>query len=106
MMDKANRAVQQVVSGATTKALDALIEWPRHGEAIAGSRWFEGVPSVGIVDREVVWHCPTTGCEGVMKFNGSVWPTGVPGYHHTCTACAFTAAIKGALFGSPDGDGE
>lgn len=105
-MDKANLNVQQAVNGAAKKADEALKEWPRHGETIAGSRWFKGVPTVVIVESEVAWHCPTTDCDGVMKFNGSVWPTGVPGYHHTCTVCGFTAAIKGALFGSPDGDNE
>ncbi|WP_241299363.1 hypothetical protein [Burkholderia stabilis] len=79
-------------------------EWRGFGDPIAGSRWFNGVPTVALSDGEVVWNCPATKCDGTLKFNGSIWPTGTPGYHHTCTSCGFTAAIKGAIFGSPDGE--
>lgn len=37
-MDKANKAVQQVLKGAYTTALNAMREWHKHGETIAGSR--------------------------------------------------------------------
>ena len=101
-MDQSHRATQKTVGDAADQAAKALGEWPKFGDTIAGSRWFNGAPSVSVSGGEVVWNCPSTGCNGHMRFNGSVWATGSPGYHHTCTNCGFTAALKGAVFGEPD----
>lgn len=73
-------------------------EWEKFGAQCGGSRWFEGDPTIvekPVVMVRVVWPCPVQGCAGEMKFNGMTWPTGDPGYHHTCTQCRFTAAIRG-----------
>lgn len=72
-------------------------DWNQFGSDIGGSRWFHGEPM--ITKRQVTpvrasWLCPTE-CGGYMVFNGMTWPTGDPGYHHTCDQCGFTAAIHG-----------
>lgn len=74
-------------------------EWKKFGDPVTGSRWFRGVPAVEVRAGEVVWACPTAECNGSMEFNGSAWPTGSYGYHHTCSECGFAAAIHGARFG-------
>ena len=53
------------------------------------SGWFKGEPEIA----GGRWSCPAEGCAGHMVANGFVWPTFDPGYHHTCDACGFTAAI-------------
>ena len=60
------------------------------------SEWFFGTPietRQRLVPVRVRWTCPKC-AHGEMVFNGYTWPTGDPGYHHTCTACKHTAAIN------------
>jgi hypothetical protein len=73
------------------------------GSFCAGSRWFSGEPD--FQDKKMVpvkrrWMCPIPDCGGEMKSAGYTWPTGNPGYHHTCDNkdCEFTAAIKGGTY--------
>lgn len=76
-------------------------EWDEFGEQCAGSRWFNREPTLVKSEVRVFeerWSCPCVGCDGEMKFNGMTWPTGDPGYHHTCSRCGFTAAIHGAKY--------
>jgi hypothetical protein len=71
-------------------------EHEQFGRTISGSRWFTGKPSVTrtrVIPIQVTWNCPIDGCDGEMVENGMVWPTGDPGYHHTCNKCGFTAAV-------------
>lgn len=95
------------------------------GSRCGGSRWFRGELRIAhekIIDKtypmicvdfdgkeETVqfvtdWHyiqkwlCPNRECAGEMKDSGWTWPTGDPGYHHTCSVCGFTAAIHGATY--------
>jgi hypothetical protein len=67
------------------------------GSPIAGSRWFNQKPQITTKPLgkpvKFIWGCPLDGCDGQMIFNGSTWPTGDPGYHHTCDKCGLTAAI-------------
>ena len=59
--------------------------------------WFVGTPEIAVRPvRPVrhVWRCPRC-VGGEMVYNGSWWPTGDPGYHHTCSKCGFTTAING-----------
>lgn len=58
------------------------------------SRWFRPEPNI----VEGRWRCPHNDCDGYMISNGSVWPMNPPGYHHSCTACGFTAAIKEKIY--------
>ena len=69
----------------------------KYGDPISFSRWFRGEP---IITEEKTWRrwmCPFDDCDGEMVYTGTIWPTGDPGYHHTCSKddCKFTAAIKG-----------
>jgi len=78
---------------------------PRHekfGQGIGAlttggqSRWFNAEPEIAekpVQTFEQRWMCPMDDCSGEMVFNGLTWPTGDPGYHHTCDTCGFTAAI-------------
>lgn len=78
-------------------------KWNEFGAACAGSRWFRGEPNLKKTPMRpvnVTWPCPVTPCDGEMRFNGMMWPTGDPGYHHTCTKCGFKAAIKGNKYPS------
>lgn len=71
-------------------------EHERFGRTIAGSRWFNGKPFITVRSVTPVqenWRCPLVDCNGFMVYNGSQWPMSPPGYHHTCSACGFTAAI-------------
>jgi hypothetical protein len=73
----------------------ALRELHTHGG------WFKGEPTVRekvMVPVRQEWACPVEGCNGSMVFNGFTWPTGTPGYHHTCDKCEFTAAARGERF--------
>lgn len=68
------------------------------GSRCGGSRWFNQDPQTREQPMRAVrvtWPCPVHPCEGEMVYNGMSWPTGDPGYHHTCTICKFTAAIHG-----------
>lgn len=76
-------------------------EHEKFGNSCGGSRWFNAEPK--LEERRMVpvqqrWMCPIDVCGGEMKFNGMTWPTGNPGYHHTCDKCGFTAAIHGAKY--------
>lgn len=65
------------------------------------SEWFSGTPTFIDTPRQPVlreWACPVDGCTGKMVFNGHTWPTGDPGYHHTCTVCKGTLAIQGGRY--------
>ena len=65
------------------------------------SEWFNGTPKIEekrLVPYQARWLCPKDDCQGEMKFNGFTWPTGTPGYHHTCTACQYTAAMRGKKY--------
>jgi len=69
-------------------------EHDKFGNYCAGSRWFNGEPEVTckpVVPRRATWGCPIDGCNGTMEFNDM---SRLTGYHHTCTQCGFTAAIK------------
>lgn len=69
------------------------------GSPVGGSRWFSGEPVVKKTPGRplrVTWQCPL--CSGEMRYNGLIWPTGDPGYHHTCTVCGFSAVIKGKQY--------
>lgn len=71
-------------------------EWNKFGNQCGESRWFKGEPVTDRVRVETFrekWSCPCEGCKGEMIFNGMTWPTGDPGYHHTCNSCQFTAAV-------------
>ena len=74
----------------------------KFGEGIASSRWFKGEPQVTetrVVAYQQRWQCPHEDCPGEMIHNGRSWPdTPVPGYHHTCNNCGFTAAIYGIKY--------
>ena len=75
---------------------DSAVEHEQFGSSIGGSRWFNQNPNVSRKEVKTfreIWTCPIDGCEGEMVFNGLIWPTGQPGYHHTCKKCGFTAAI-------------
>jgi hypothetical protein len=75
----------------------------RFGQPIAGSRWFNGEPNVtrdAMIPVRLRWLCPIESCGGEMIFNGMTWPTGDPGYHHTCNKCEFTAAVHGRRYPS------
>lgn len=66
------------------------------GTTIGNSRWFNQEPKVKRIEVKTfreTWMCPCDGCSGEMTFNGMTWPTGDPGYHHTCSICEFTAAV-------------
>lgn len=66
------------------------------GSIGGGSRWFNREPEVRRTEVKTyreTWMCPCDGCHGEMEFNGHTWPTGDPGYHHTCSNCEFTAAV-------------
>ena len=72
-------------------------EWEKFGNSCAGSRWFKGEPTVTerlVQTYEQLWMCPVTPCDGEMRYTGRYWPTGTPGYHHTCNKCGFTAAVS------------
>ena len=76
-------------------------EWNEFGKQCANSRWFRGEPL--LIERPVRtyeqrWMCPVKPCDGEMRYNGMMWPTADPGYHHTCSKCGFTAAITGAQY--------
>jgi hypothetical protein len=76
----------------------ANAEHDKFGTAIGGARWFNGEPAITetpMVPVQLRWLCPIDDCGGEMKFNGMVWPTGQPGYHHSCDKCGFTAAVHG-----------
>lgn len=76
-------------------------EWEQFGESCAGSRWFNGKPEVSerlVQTYEQRWLCPVKPCDGEMQFSGMVWPTGDPGYHHTCSKCGFKAAVCGGMY--------
>lgn len=76
-------------------------DWEKFGPTISGSRWFNEDPEVEYQEIAVVrehWPCPNEGCEGEMEFTGRIWPMPDPGYHHKCSACDFTAAIRGAQY--------
>lgn len=81
-------------------------EAEEYGTSIGGalgkaSRWFDGEPDVSrerVVPVRERWWCPMSDCDGEMTFNGSTWPTGRPGYHHTCGECGFTAAVRGKKY--------
>lgn len=84
----------------STDTLDAT-DPENFGTTIAGSRWFDGDPDISrkrMVPVRERWRCPMEACDGEMRFNGSVWPTGRQGYHHTCNECGFTAAIRGKKY--------
>ena len=76
-------------------------EHDKFGSPCGGSRWFNSEPKITervMVPVEEHWSCPVENCDGEMKFNGMTWPTGNPGYHHTCDKCGFTAAISGKRY--------
>lgn len=82
------------------------------GEPISGSRWFTGEMRI-LRKRKIPvivrWLCPYPDCEGEMQPNGTIWPTGDPGIHHTCAVCGFTAAVhdrfpKVEYEDTPDGE--
>lgn len=76
-------------------------EWDKFGEANGNTRWFHGTvrPQRKLVQTfQEIWSCPVTPCDGEMIYNGMMWPTGDPGFHHTCNKCGFTAAIHGAKY--------
>ena len=80
-------------------------EWEEFGEPIGTpsgeSRWFSRAPNIAeqpMVPIQERWLCPVEGCEGEMVYNGLTWPTASPGYHHTCTQCRFTAAVRGVHY--------
>ena len=76
-------------------------EHEKFGNSCGGSRWFKGEPKIEeqrMIPVNQRWICPIDGCGGEMKFNGMTWPTGSPGYHHSCNKCEFTAAIHGAKY--------
>lgn len=88
-----------IVSGGGNSSMDKDHE--KFGASIAGSRWFNVEPRIEekrMVPVQQRWLCPIEECEGEMVFNGMTWPTGDPGYHHTCSKCGFTAAIRGATY--------
>lgn len=63
-------------------------------------KWFNGTPDVKevqLIPYQQHWNCPTE-CGGEMHFNGMTWPTGTPGYHHTCDKCGYTAAARGEKY--------
>jgi hypothetical protein len=65
------------------------------GEPCGNSRWFNREPNITRIDVKTfreLWPCPCD-CDGQMIFNGQVWSTNPPGYHHTCSRCGFTAAV-------------
>jgi len=71
-------------------------EHDKFGINCGGCRWFNTKPMIEeqrMVPIQQQWKCPIDGCGGEMKFNGMMWPTTNPGYHHTCDKCGFTAAI-------------
>ena len=71
------------------------------GTPIGGTRWFNGEPTLSESPVQTIrqrWICPMSDCGGEMVFNGFTWPTGNPGYHHTCNKCAFTAAVHGVKY--------
>ena len=51
-----------------------------------------------MVPVELHWTCPEPGCGGEMVFNGDVWPTGEPGYHHKCDKCGKVLVLMGASY--------
>ncbi len=77
---------------------------PEHdafGSPIGGTRWFNTEPTIErepLIPMHASWRCPISDCGGEMKFNGMTWPTGNPGYHHTCDKCEFTAAVRGKKY--------
>ena len=63
--------------------------------------WFRGEPKTSrtrLVPVMVRWLCPQEGCSGEMKYSGSSWPTGTPGYHHYCSVCGQGAAMGGKQY--------
>lgn len=95
----------QAVQAAQDEASRMRREWDSFGEPCAGSRWFNTIPQIEMDDsRRLVWRCPVSHCGGEMRYTGVDWPTGVPGHHHKCSNCSFTAAIKGAIFGEDASD--
>lgn len=70
----------------------------RLGNAV---EWFIG--EIKPVEQPMVammlhWPCPKDGCSGEMKYNGTTWPMGNPGYHHICTVCGAGFACHGGTF--------
>lgn len=63
--------------------------------------WHSGEPKIREEPVRPVrerWMCPKEGCVGEMVFNGTTWMTCDPGYHHTCSECGHTAAVRGATY--------
>lgn len=76
-------------------------EHERFGASCGGSRWFNAEPNVTAEPVETFierWRCPVAGCAGEMRYAGYSWMTNPPGNHHTCTACKFTAALRGETY--------
>lgn len=71
------------------------------GSPIGNSRWLKGEPTLIETPMQpvrVIWPCPMDECAGEMEFNGCTWPMSIPGYHHSCSKCGFTAAIAGKKY--------
>lgn len=97
--------VSEAVKAAQDEVVRMREQWDTFGDPCGKSRWFAATPKVKLdVSGQVVWRCPVAGCGGEMKYTGVDWPTGVPGHHHQCDSCGFTAAIKGAIFGDQTDD--
>lgn len=63
--------------------------------------WFRGpieTTETAVTPVRLRWLCPQAGCTGEMIFNGELWPTGTPGYHHVCDVCGLTLARPGEKF--------
>ena len=76
-------------------------EHEKFGSSCGNSRWFNASPKIKesrMIPVQQIWPCPIDGCKGEMEYNGSMWATCEAGYHHTCSKCNFTAAIKGARY--------
>ncbi len=63
--------------------------------------WYNNEPNIEktpVVPVSEKWLCAQKNCDGAMVYNGTSWPTGTPGYHHTCDECGYTTVLRGKRY--------